>query len=105
MFFPDKYNDTILINCTISDLKDINASEGFIYVKNADKIKVGFKTLKAYNFFQVNTKIFGYSDIINEADKSNITCDTSLSSTVKKILVVVGSLIVIATIILSSVCL
>lgn len=102
--FPDKYNDTILINCTISDLEDINPSEGFEYVKTDDKIKVGSKTLGADNFFQANTKISGHSDIITEADKSNITCDSSSSSIFSNILVGVCAIILLSVVSLISLC-
>ena len=38
--FPEKYNETITINCTISDLKDIDPyNEGFKYVNSSDKIR------------------------------------------------------------------
>ena len=29
--FPDFYNDTFLINCTINNIKDVNTSKGFEY--------------------------------------------------------------------------
>ena len=79
--FPDKYNDTILINCTISDLKNINASKGFEYVSTSDKINILSNNLELNNFFQANKKIAGHNNITFEDNKSNIICFLSFSWT------------------------
>lgn len=77
--FPEKFNESILINCTISNLKDIEPSEGFDYVKTEDKIKIEFLTLEADNFFQANTKLKNHNDIITGGNFENIECKTTSS--------------------------
>ena len=72
--FPNKYNDTILINCTISDLNNINSSKGFEYISTSDKINILSNNLELNNFFQANTKIIGHNNIIIEGNKENIIC-------------------------------
>ena len=62
--FPDKYNETIIINCTISDLNHINVSKGFEFVDTSDKINILYKNLELNNFFQANSKISGHNNII-----------------------------------------
>ena len=76
--FPDYYNDTLLINCTIDDIKDVNVSKGFEYVNTEDKILLSYNYIEANNFLRANTIIEGYNDIIQESDKSEeIVCKTS----------------------------
>ena len=77
--FPEKFNESILINCTISNLKDIEPSEGFDYVKTEDKIKIESLTLEADNFFQANTKLKNHNDIITGGNFENIECKTTSS--------------------------
>ena len=77
--FPEKFNESILINCTISDLKDIEPSEGFEYVKTEDKIKIDYLTLEADNFLQANTKLKDHNDIITVGNFENIECETTSS--------------------------
>ena len=80
--FPDKYNDTIIINCTISDLDNIDPyEEGFEFVNTSDKIQLICSNLELNNFFQVNSKILGHENIITESDKSNKVCTSNSNST------------------------
>ena len=50
--FPKEYNDTILINCTISDfVYDINGTmTGFDFLNTSDLIKITYSTIKPINF-------------------------------------------------------
>ena len=76
--FPNKYNDTILINCTISDINDIVPhSEGMEFLNTSDKLKIVYYNLELNNFFQANTKISGHNNIIKESDKKNFVCESS----------------------------
>ena len=75
--FPDTYNETILINCTISDLNNVNASEGFKYVNTSDKMNILFNNLELNNFFEANSKIIDHNNIIIERNKDNIICFSS----------------------------
>ena len=97
--FPDKYNDTILINCTISNLNNINASKGFEYVSTSDKINILSKNLELNNFFQANKKISGHNNIIVEGNKASIKCFLSFSwyngSLIASIIIIVILLIVL----------
>ena len=78
--FPNKYNDTILINCTIFDVNNINIpNEGLEYVNTSDKINILSKNLELNNFFQANNKIVGHDSIIIEGNKDKIYCFLSFS--------------------------
>ena len=80
--FPEKYNDTIIINCTISDLDNIDPyEEGFEFVNTTDKIQLICSDLELNNFFQANSKISGHENIITESDKSNKVCTSNSNST------------------------
>ena len=77
--FPEKYDDTILINCTISDLKNIDPyTDEFQYLNTSDKMFISFANLELNNFFQANSKIPGHNNIIRESNK---TCILSLNNT------------------------
>ena len=79
--FPEKYNDTIIINCTISDLDNIDPyEEGFEFVNTTDKIQLIFSNLELNNFFQANSKISGHENIITESDKINKVCTSNSTS-------------------------
>ena len=79
--FPEKYNDTIIINCTISDLDNIDPyEEGFEFVNTTDKIQLIFSNLELNNFFQANSKISGHENIITESDKFNKVCTSNSTS-------------------------
>ena len=90
--FPDTYNETILINCTISDLDNVNASKGFKYVGTSDKINILFNNLELNNFFEANSKIIGHNNIIKESNKDKIIC---FSSTYLKNGAFIASIIII----------
>ena len=53
---PKEYNDTILINCTISDfVYDINGTmTGFDFLNTSDLIKITYSTIKPYNFLNAD---------------------------------------------------
>ena len=78
--FPEKYNETITINCTISDLKDIDPyNEGFEYVNSSDKICITYSKLDVGNFIKAN-KLLPEHKVITESDKSQKLCsETSIS--------------------------
>lgn len=81
--FPDFYNDTLLINCTINNIKDVNTSKGFEYVNTEDKLELLYSYIEANNLLQANTIIEGINDIIQEDDKSQeIFCKTSNINTI-----------------------
>ena len=78
--FPEKYNETITINCTISDLKDIDPyNEGFEYVNSSDKIGITYSKLDVGNFIKANSKLKGHK-IITESDKSKKVCNDTRPS-------------------------
>ena len=77
--FPEKYNETITINCTISDLKDIDPyNEGFEYVNSSDKILITYSKLDVSNFINANKTLPEYK-VITESDKSKKLCSGSPS--------------------------
>ena len=81
--FPDFYNDTLLINCTINNIKDVNTSKGFEYVNTEDKLELLYNYIEANNLLQANKIIEGINDIIQEDDKSQeIFCKTSNINTI-----------------------
>ena len=77
--FPDTYNETILINCTIDNLNNINASKGFKYMSTSDKMNILFNNLELNNFFEANSKIPGHNNIIIESSKDKIICFSSFN--------------------------
>lgn len=77
---PAFYNDTILINCTISDINGVNVDNGFEFRGSFDVFYVLYSTLRIDNFLQANIKIKGHPDIIKMGDMSEIECDSSSSS-------------------------
>jgi polar amino acid transport system substrate-binding protein len=73
--FPEKYNETITIKCTISDLKDIDPyNEGFEYVNSSDKISVTYSKSDVDSLIKANSKLQGQT-IITESDKSKKVCN------------------------------
>ena len=81
--FPDKYNETILINCTINDLTNINPySEGFTFNGTSEKMQIVYANLELDNFLQANSKITGHNNIITESNKSSIVCYSSIDTSV-----------------------
>ena len=78
--FPDKYAESFLINCTISNLENIDVSKkGFEYMNTSDKINILSKNLELNNFFQANKKIIGHNNIIIESNKDKIYCIVAFS--------------------------
>ena len=72
--FPVKYNDTIIINCTIFNITEKNPFyEGFEYGNTTDKIRYNYYDFEANNFFKANTKLSN-KNIITESDKSKVIC-------------------------------
>ena len=85
--FPNKYNETILINCTINNLTNIDPyNEGFTFNGTSEKMKILYSSLQLDNFLQANSKISGHNNIITEYNKSSVVCqgsiDTSASTTI-----------------------
>ena len=104
--FPEKYNDTILMNCTISDLGDIDPyTEGFQYLNTSDKMFIALSYLKLNNFFQANSIIPEHNNIIRESNKTNIVC-TTLNNTNNAIAgIVVASVVAFLAIVGIALCL
>ena len=72
--FPEKFNDTIIINCTISDVKDIDPyNEGFEYVSSPDKIAIGNSKYNVFDFLKANEKLPGHK-VITETNKTKNVC-------------------------------
>ena len=72
--FPVKYNDTIIINCTIFNITEKNPFyEGFEYGNTTDKIRYNYYDFEANNFLKANT-ILPNKNIIIESDKSKVIC-------------------------------
>ena len=71
--FPDTFNDTILLNCKISDLKNIDPySQGVKSLNSNDKLLILYSDLEIRNLLQANTKLG--EKIIEESDKSEAIC-------------------------------
>ena len=100
--FPPFYSHEFLINCTINDIKDVNASNGFKYVNTTDKISLLYNYLEADNFLQANSKISGHKDIIKESDKTEITCSSSSNSKIVLIALALLLTMILAIILLLS---
>jgi len=78
--FPKEYNDTIIINCTISNITESNPYyEGFEYGNTSDKIRFIYYDFDPKNFFNANS-FFPELNIIQESNKSNIICSNKSSS-------------------------
>jgi hypothetical protein len=99
--FPKKYNETILINCTLSDLENVNASEGFKYSKTTDRINIQNKDLEINNLLQANTKISGHNNIIKEDEKKSIDCQYKKNNHILTILGIILACITLLVIIKS----
>ena len=92
--FPKQYNETILINCTVSDLENVNTSEGFEYSETTDRINIQNKDLEINNLLQANTKISGHSNIIKEDETKSIECQYKKNN---QILVILGIILACVT--------
>ena len=72
--FPRQYNDTIIVNCTISNVTENNPYfEGFEYGDSKDKILFTYYTFNATTLFNANKLLSNYT-IITESNKNNIIC-------------------------------
>ena len=75
--FPKQYNDTIIINCTISNITENNPYfEGFEYGNSTDKIKFMYYSFNVTTFFKANKLLPNYT-IIKESDKNEAICSLS----------------------------
>lgn len=75
--FPKEFNDTIIINCTISNITENNPYfEGFEYGNSSDKIQFMHYSFNASTFFKANKLLPNYT-IIKESDKSKAICSLS----------------------------
>ena len=78
--FPEKYNETITINCTISDLKDIDPyNEGFKYANSLHIIRLTYSKLDVSNFINAN-KTLPEHKVFTEFDKSKKLCSDNRPS-------------------------
>ena len=69
-FFPKQYNDTMLVNCTIYNITDIDPySQGFEYGNTSDKFNFVYYSFNASTLLKANELIPNIS-IIKESNKS-----------------------------------
>jgi ABC-type amino acid transport substrate-binding protein len=74
--FPKNFNDTIIINCTISNITENYT--GFEYGNSTDKIKFMYYSFNATTFLNAN-KLLNNDSIIKESNKSEIICQSNIS--------------------------
>ena len=82
--FPENYsyNESILINCTISDLKGIDPSKNGLYIKaSTNLLMINNVEYNSINFLNANTLMPGYN-IIFETNKTQYICYSSSPPTV-----------------------
>ena len=94
---PKYFNDTFLLNCTISDISDVNVSNGFEYVKSEDKILLLYDYIEVDNLLQANTKIKDHPNIIQIGNTTNITCKSS-PSILTRVKIIVGAISMLSVI-------
>ena len=77
--FPEYYSNSLLINCEIPNIQNIDFDDEFEYVGTEDKITLVFGDYEADNFFQANKKIPNHNDIIKQSDFDDLayTCSSS----------------------------
>ena len=74
--FPEKYNDTILVNCEINDLSGIDPyKEGCTFDSSNDSLKIVHSSLRLDNLFNANSLL--NKQVITESDKSKAVCSGS----------------------------
>ncbi len=96
--FPDTFNDTILLNCKISDLKDIDPySQGVKSLNSTDKLRILYSDLEFRNLLQANTKIG--EKIIEESDKSEAICSEENRANEFPTIAVIGGGVAVAALI------
>ena len=67
---PKQFNDTILVNCTIYNINDIDPyNQGFEYGNSSDHIKFVYYSFNASTLLKAN-EIIPNSNVITETDKS-----------------------------------
>ena len=78
--FPEKYNDTILVNCEITDLSGISSySEGFTLDSSKNNLKVMCLNYKLDNLIKANTLL--NKEIITEATEANEPSNNNYNNT------------------------
>ncbi len=96
--FPDTFNDTILLNCKISDLKDIDPySQGVKSLNSTDKLLILYSDLEIRNLLQANTKLG--EKIIEESDKSEAICSEENRANEFPTIAVIGGGVAVAALI------
>ena len=91
---PNNFNDTILLNCTISDISNVNVSNGFEYFKSEDKILILYDYIEVDNLLQANTKIKDHPNIIQIGNTTNIICQSS-PSILKSVAIISVSILIL----------
>ena len=72
--FPTKFNNTIIINCTIANITETNPYfEGFEYGNSNDKIRFVYYSFNATTLFNAN-KFLPNHTIIKESNKNEKIC-------------------------------
>lgn len=71
--FPDTFNDTFQINCTINDFNGTDPyTQGIEYVNTTDKLRILYSDLEIDNILKANDKLG--LPIIQESDKTEKIC-------------------------------
>ena len=74
--FPNIFNDTFSINCTINDFKGTDPyTQGIEYINTTDKIKILYSELEIDNILKANDKL--NLPIITESNKTEHICSGS----------------------------
>ena len=98
--FPNIFNDTILIDCKISDLKDIDPySQGVKSINSTDKLRILYSDLEINNLLLANAKLG--ENIIEESDKSEAICSEENRAKEVSMKTIVGGVIGTAMIIVA----
>ena len=89
--FPNFYNETLLIKCTINDFNGTDPyNEGIESISTDDKLMISFSHLEIDNLLKANDKL--NLPIIQESDKSEAICPANYS-TITKIVLALASLV------------
>ena len=97
--FPNFYNETLLIKCTINDFNGTNPyNEGIESISTDDKLMISFSHIEIDNLLKANDKL--NLPIIQESDKSEAICPLDYS-TVTIIVIALAVLAVIGYIFLA----
>lgn len=87
-----------MINCTISEINNINVTNGFEFSGSNDSFYILYSVLRIDNFLQANTKIEGHPNIIKMGNMSEIEYSSSSSSFYVIIGLILGGLLSIGAI-------